>query len=412
MPAINVKINPAYMPYLNSDKKYQIYFGSAGSGKSRFIAQKLVMLLLKEKRKLLCIRQTFASMRDSVFAELKSVANDMGVGDIIKFKEATLNVVFPNGSTIIMKGADDEQKLLSVSGISDCWVEEATEISQEIFEQLQLRVREPSMSNHFYLSFNPISRDHWIRTRVVENPEILKDGFVCHTTFKDNMFLPDSYLAAMEDMRKNNPRKYQVYGLGEWGATGKTIFDNWEVRNFNINDVFKSHPNIQQYFGLDWGYANDPSAFVYALVDTTSMEIFIIDEMYKTGMLNHQIAEWLIKNGYQRSKIIADSAEQKSIADLKRNGIVNVTPARKGKGSIGAGLDLISSFKVIIHPNCINAANEFANYSYKKNRVTGEYTNEPQEKYNHLIDALRYALEELLHSQRKARTISKSVLGL
>ena len=370
------------------------------------------MLLLKEKRKLLCIRQTFASMRDSVFAELKTVATDMGVIEHIKFKEATLNVVFPNGSTIIMKGCDQEEKLLSISGITDCWIEEATEISQEIFEQLQLRVREPSMSNHFYLSFNPISRDNWIRTRVVENEELLQDGFVCHSTYQDNHFLPDSYLQAMEDMRRNNPRKYQVFGLGEWGATGKTIFDNWEVRNFNINDVFKSHPNIQQYFGLDWGYANDPSAFVYALVDTTSMEIFIIDEMYKTGMLNHQIAEWLIKNGYQRSKIIADSAEQKSIADLKRNGITNVTPARKGKGSIGAGLDLISSFRVIIHPNCINAANEFANYSYKKNRVTGEYTNEPQEKYNHLIDALRYALEELLHSQRKARTISKSVLGL
>lgn len=412
MPAIDVKINPKYMQYLNDDRKYQIYFGSAGSGKSRFIAQKLIMLLLKEKRKLLCMRQTFASMRDSVYAELKAVANDMGVGNHIKFKEATLNIVFPNGSTVIMKGADDEQKLLSVSGITDCWIEEATEISQEIFEQLQLRVREPSMSNHFYISFNPISRDHWIRTRVVENEEILRDGFVCHSTFHDNLFLPDSYLAAMEDMRINNPRKYQVYGLGEWGAVGKTIFDNWEVLKFDVGQVFKAHPQIQQYFGLDWGYANDPSAFVYALVDLHSMEIYIVDEMYKTGMLNNEIAAWLFQHGYDRSKIIADSSEQKSIADLKRHGIVNITPARKGKGSIGAGIDLISSFKVYIHPDCMNTANEFANYSYKKDRQTGLYTNEPQDKYNHIIDALRYALEELLHSQKKARTISKSVLGL
>lgn len=358
------------------------------------------------------MRQTFASMRDSVYAELKSVASDMGLADYIKFKEATLNIVFPNGSTVIMKGADDEQKLLSISGITDCWIEEATEISQDIFEQLQLRVREPSVSNHFYLSFNPISRDHWIRTRVVENPEILSDGFVCHSTFKNNMFLPDSYLKAMEDMRINNPRKYQVYGLGEWGATGKTIFDNWEVQKFDIGDIFKSHPHIQQYFGLDFGFASDPSAFVYALVDVESMEIFIVDEMYKTGMLNYQIADWLTKNGYDRSKIIADSSEQKSIADLKRNGISNITPARKGKGSIGAGLDLISSFKIIIHPNCPNAINEFSNYSYKKDRSTGQYTNEPQDKFNHLIDALRYSLEELLHKQRKARTISKSILGL
>ena len=150
MPQINVKINPIYMPYLNDDRRYQVFFGGSGSGKSRFVAQKLIMLLLKEKRKLLCVRQTFASMRDSVFAELKTVASDLGVFDHLRFKEATLSVEFPNGSTIIMKGCDQEEKLLSISGITDVWIEECYEISQEIFDQLILRVRDKRVSNHFY----------------------------------------------------------------------------------------------------------------------------------------------------------------------------------------------------------------------------------------------------------------------
>jgi len=410
---IDIKINPTFLPLLNDDRKFQVFYGGAGSGKSRFIVQKIIMLLLREKRKCLCVRNTFSSMRDSVFSEFKSVADEMGVRNHIRFKEATLAIEFPhNGSQVIMKGCDDESKLLSISGITDCFIEECTEVPVEIFDQLILRVRDVSKSLHFFIAFNPVSELHWLKSRVVENEELLKDGFAHHSTYKDNMFLPESYHVAMEEMKMSNPAKYRIYGLGQWGTVGKLIYENWDMLNFDVGTLFKTHPNIRQYFGLDWGFSNDPSAFVYALVDTETMEIFIVDEMYKAGMLNKDIAEWLIGNGYQYCPIICDSAEQKSIADLKRLGLTKIKPARKGKGSINAGIDLVNSFKIHVHPNCVNAINELGIYAYNKDKRTNEYTNKPMDKNNHLMDALRYALEELLGKQSRARTISKSVLGL
>lgn len=413
MPNINIQINKTFLPYLEDDRKWQVFYGGAGSGKSRFIVQKIIMLLLREKRKCLCVRNTFSSMRDSVFSEFKSVATGMGVYDHLRFKESTLAIEFPhNGSQIIMKGCDDEAKLLSISGITDCFIEEAIEIPIEVFDQLILRVREPSKKNHFYIAFNPVSELHWIKERVVENEELLKDGFVHHSTYLDNAFLPPEYHEAMEEMKLSNPAKYSIYGLGNWGTTGKLVYENWDVKNFQVGDIFKSHPSIKQYFGLDFGFSADPTAFIYALVDTESMEIFIVDELYKQAMLNKDIHEWLVANGYQYCPIICDSAEQKSIADLKRLGIVKARPARKGKGSVNAGIDLISSFRIHVHPNCINTINELGSYAYIKDRRTNEYTNKPQDKNNHLMDALRYALEELLGKQSRARTISKSILGL
>ena len=358
----------------------------------------------------MCIRQTFSSIRDSVFTEFKTVMTEMGIINHVKVKESNLDIIFPNGSQILHKGCDQETKLLSISGISDVWVEECFEISREIFDQLILRVRNDSVKNHFYLTFNPINESHWLKS-FIDN-ELGDDGFAMHSTYKDNKFLPEAYIESMEKMKYTNPQKYRVFALGMWGTTGKTVYENWEVKEFDVMNVMKSHPHARLMQGLDFGFTNDPTAFVALILDEENKEIWIYDELYQKGLLNDKIADWLIDNGYNGSKIIADSSEQKSIADLKRLGIYNVCPARKGKGSINAGIDLISSFKIYVHPKCENAINEFGSYAYKKDRTTGKYTNTPMDGNNHLMDALRYAVEELLGKRKKARTISKSVLGI
>ena len=409
---IDIKINPSFKPYLNRNERWQIFYGGAGSGKSRFIAQKIIIMMLQEKRKLLVVRQTFSSIRDSVFSEFKTVIAQMGLSEHIKVKESNLDIFFPNGSAIIFKGADQETKLLSISGITDCWVEEAVEISQEIFDQLILRVRNDSVKNHFFVSFNPVSENHWIKSHVVENEDFLKDGFVMHSTYKDNKFLPEQYIRSIEDMARTNPSKYRIYGEGKWGLMGKTVYDNWKVKEFEVMDVIKSHAGIRLMHGLDFGFTNDPTAFIALLLDEAERKIWIYEELYETGMLNVQIADWLIKNGYQYSNITADNSEQKSISDLKRLGIPNVQPAKKGKGSVNSGIDLISSFEIFVSPNCKNTIEEFGTYAYSKDRSTGEYTNKPMDKNNHLMDALRYAVEELLGKRKKARSVSKSILGL
>lgn len=412
MPEIKLEVNPSFIPYLKRDDRIQCFYGGAGSGKSVFIAQKLTMMLLKEKRKLLAVRQTYASIRESVFAEFKTAFERMGITGILKIRESNLGVEFPNGSQIVFKGCDDESKLLSISGITDVWFEECTEISVEIFDQILLRVRDASVKNHFFISFNPVSESHWIKERVVENEVFLEDGFAMHSTYKDNKFLPQSYIDSLEEMKISNPAKYRVYGLGLWGLMGKLVYNNWTVQKINVEKIMRKYPNVQSKFGLDFGFANDPSAFVHVLVDIESKQLWIIKEMYQKGMLNKDIAKWLIENEYQYAPIIADSSEQKSIADLKGMGISKIKGAKKGKGSINAGIDLIDSFKIYVDESCENTIAELGSYAYIKDRKTNKYTNKPQDKNNHILDALRYAMEELIGKTKKARAISKAVLGL
>lgn len=197
-----------------------------------------------------------------------------------------------------------------------------------------------------------------------------------------------------------------------WGTLGKTVYENWEVQEINVEKLMRKYPNLRSHYGLDFGFANDPSAFVHCLVDLDSKQMWIIKEMYEVGMLNKDIAKWLIENEYQYAPIIADSSEQKSIADLKQLGIAKIKGAKKGKGSINAGIDLISSFKIYVDKACINTISELGSYSYVKDRATNQYTNKPQDKNNHILDALRYAIEELIGKHKKARVLSKSVLGL
>lgn len=414
MPQINLQVNKAFLPYLNDDRKFQIYYGGAGSGKSAFVCQKLTMMLLKEKRKLLVVRQTYASHRESTFAEFKTTFERMGISEIVKVRESNLGITFPNGSEIVFKGCDDESKLLSISGISDCFIEEATEISYEIFSQLILRIRNANVSNHFFIAFNPVSELHWIKSQVIENEYYVgkENGFAMHSTYKDNAFLPESYIEGIERMKIDNPAKYRVYGLGLWGLMGKLVYNNWTVEKINVEKLMRKYPKIRSVFGLDFGFSNDPTAFVHALVDEETKQMWIVNELYKTEMLNKDIAKWIMENDYQFAPIVADSAEQKSIADLRNMGIQKIRPARKGKGSINAGIDLISSYKIYIDERCVNAILEFGSYAYVKDRKTNKYTNKPIDKFNHLLDALRYAMEEFLGKHKKARSLSKSVLGL
>src|SRR5699024_4935702 len=204
---ININIdssffNEAYIPYLNRDEKFQVFYGGAGSGKSYFIVQNLILKLLKQKQKLMVVRQTFATHRDSTFAEFKSALEYMGILDMCKISKTTLDIELPSGSTIIFKGADEESKLLSISGVTVIWVEEATEISKEIFDQLVLRMRGGRLRKHMYLSFNPISATHWLKAEFFDNPR--DDAFICHTTYQDNRFLEQEYIDNLLDMKDRN----------------------------------------------------------------------------------------------------------------------------------------------------------------------------------------------------------------
>lgn len=243
--------NEAYIPYLNRPEKFQVFYGGAGSGKSYHLASSLIIKLLQQKQKLLVVRQTFSSHRDSTFSEFKTALERMGILKLCGVSKTTLEITLPNGSTIIFKGADDENKLLSISGITLTWVEEATEISKEIFDQLVMRMRGGRLTKHMYLSFNPISATHWLKKEFFDNPR--ENSFVCHTTYKDNRFLEQDYINNLLEMEERNPLKYAIYALGEWGTTGKKVYENYVIKDFNRYEVVKNNITIQSAFGLDFG---------------------------------------------------------------------------------------------------------------------------------------------------------------
>lgn len=402
--------NEVYLPYLNRQERYQVFYGGAGSGKSFFLASKLILDLLKSKQKLLVVRQVFASIRDSVYEEIVSAINRMGVDKLCVISKSTLDITFLNGSKIIFKGADDERKLLSISGIDMVWVEEASDITKELFNQLELRLRGGSGKKKYFLSFNPVSATHWLKTEFFDNPR--EDSFICHTTYKDNRFLDDEYIASLEEMKERNPQKYQVYALGEWGTSNKQVYENWKVEPINVSQVVQQNRGIVSSFGMDFGYVADPSTMIATLVDMENKKLYIFDEMYEHGLLNNQIADRIKRMGYAKERIVADSAEPKSIAELKNLGLSRITGAKKGKDSIQFGIQFILQFEIIVDPKCTNTINELQNYGYKKDKATGQYSNTPVDDYNHLMDALRYAMEPFSKKKVGAVKITKGLLGL
>lgn len=416
MTEININVdssffNSAYIPYLKREEKYQVFYGGAGSGKSYFIVQNLILRLLKQKQRLMVVRQTFNTHRDSTFAEFKVGLENFGILDLCKISKSTLDIELPNGSSIIFKGADEESKLLSIQGITLTWIEEATELSKEIVDQLILRMRGGRLRKHMFLSFNPISANHWLKKEFFDKPK--PSSFICHTTYQDNRFLEQEYIDTLLEMKERNPVKYDVYALGKWGTTGKKVYENWEVKEFNRYDLIKEKVKLRSAVGLDFGYVADPTVLIAALVDEENREMYIFDEMYQHGLMNDEIAQEIIALGYSRERIIADSAEKKSIDEIKGYGIPRIEPAKKGGGSVMQGIQFINQFKLYVHPKCEKTIDELENYAYKMDRRSGLYLNEPVDSYNHLLDALRYGMEPFHRKEsRTIRTLPKALLGL
>lgn len=241
------------------------------------------------------------------------------------------------------------------------------------------------------LSFNPWNERHWLKKRFFDVEEY--NVYAITTNYLINEFLGEDDRELFEHMKVNNPRRYKIEGLGDWGIAEGAVFDNWYVHAFDKTEIIR-RDGIKSAFGLDFGYTVDPTALPAALVDIKNKELFIYDEIYRKGLLNNQIAEEIKKKGWQKEVIIADSSEPKSIAELQRHGIRRIAKAAKGKDSVNAGIQFLQQFKIFIHPSCTNAINEFSNYVWDRDK-DGRMVNKPADEFNHLIDALRYSVEPI-----------------
>jgi len=398
---LNIKIskkifNKVYLPQLENYKdRFNIYYGGSGSGKSHFVIQKLIYKYLKyPNRKCLVIRKVGNTLRDSVFALFKSVLADWQLYGHVEIRETLLTIQFPNGSQFIFKGLDDSEKIKSIANIDDIVVEECTEISKDEFDQLDLRLRSKNPFNQVHCMFNPVSKSNWVYKEWFENGFDITDTMVIHTTFKDNKFLPEDYVHALEKKKITNPTYYKIYALGEFATLDKLIFNNWESETFDYREVIRNNKNVEAAFGLDFGYTNDPTAFICVLIDRVDKRMWIFDEFQQRGLTNDEIVKKIISLGYQKEEITCDSAEPKSIEELIRNGLERAKGATKGKDSILNGIQYLQQFQIIIHPQCAFITLEFMNYTWQKDK-DGIYINRPIDKFNHGIDALRYAVNDV-----------------
>lgn len=389
-----------YSSLLDYDNRYEVYYGGAGSGKSVFVAQKILIKALNNKRRILIVRKVARTIRDSVFQLMLNTLSQFQLLDKCSVNKTNFTIELPNGSQFLFYGMDNSEKMKSITDITDIWIEEATEINYDDFSQLDLRLRAKKPDLQIFLSFNPVSKVNWCYKYWFENGEPPQTK-ILQTTYKDNRFLPQDYIDALEQMKTTNPTYYNIYALGQFCSLDKLVFNNWTTGT--IEDT----KDMELLLGLDFGYVNDATAFIVAYLDEANKTIYIEQEVYQTGLLNNQIADFIKYMGFAKSVIIADSAEQKSIEEIKQQGIPRIKPAAKGQGSIMQGIQKLQQYKIIVNPLCSNMIVELQNYSFKKDKATNEYINEPIDAFNHLCDALRYSLQCLDNKQR-LQTVSKS----
>lgn len=385
-----------YDVLFNYDYFTEVHYGGGSSGKSHGVIQKVVLKALnkwKYPRRILWLRKVQSTIKDSLFEDVKACLINFGIWDLCEWNKTDNKVVLPNGATFLFKGLDNPEKIKSIKGVSDVVMEEASEFTLNDYTQLTLRLRERKHDNkQIFLMFNPVSKLNWVYKYFFEHGEDMENVMIRQSSYKDNKFLDDVTRNNLELLAKRNPAYYKIYALGQFATLDKLVFPTYKTGLINKNDL----KHLPSFFGVDFGYINDPSAFIHVKVDMNNKRLYIVEEYVKHGMLNDEIARVIKSLGYQKERITADSAEKKSIAEIRRNGIERMKPAFKGKDSILSGIQFLNQFEIIIDERCFKTIEEFDNYTWKKDKSTDEYYNEPVDTYNHCIDALRYSVEELM----------------
>ena len=396
-------VGKGYKEFWQWHGRYLVCKGSRASKKSCTAALRFIVNLIKyPQSNLLVVRKTYRTIKDSCYTQLKWAIHRLNLDAYFDTKESPLEITYrPTGQKIYFRGLDDPLKVTSIAVdkgyLCWLWIEEAYEIGNEAdFNMLDESIRgaipeESGLFKQIVITLNPWNEHHWIKKRFFDTED--DQTLALTTNYMCNEFLDEADKKVFEFMKKNNPRRYRVAGLGEWGIVDGLIFENWEEKAFDINKI-RGQQGIKSVFGLDFGYTNDPTALFCGLIDQQNKILYVFDEMYQNGMSNEKIAEKVISMGYGKEKIRADSAEPKSIDRLYDLGLYRITRARKGKDSINNGIDYLQDYKILIHPRCTNFITEISNYTWDEDTKTGRKLNKPIDDFNHLMDAMRYAIED------------------
>ena len=412
MAAINLTLNkglfiPLYRPLLfDYSNRWEVYKGSAGSGKSYSITQKLIIRACSEKIRILVTRRYGSTLRNTCFSLFKEILTKWKIAQYVNIRETDFNIRFPNGSEVIFMGLDEETKLLSLNNVGTIWVEEAYEVPKPIVEQLNLRMRGKNKNQQIILSFNPISKNHWLYDFCEVNPPT--SFKYIHSTYKDNPFLNYDYIKELEELYTRNPAKARVFCDGQWGVDSEgLVLQNWKQEEFDAMEL--AAKGYEHRVGMDLGWI-DKTAIINSLYDRDNKTIYVFDEFYKSGCQLTDIVRAVEDMGLTKSKIYVDAAEPRSIQYFRNEGI-KAEACAKGKDSVKAGLMFLQDNLIIVHPRCKNFITELENFSYIKSKVTGEWTEDTTHEYSHAIDACRYGYSDI-YTNKKLKTMNKAALGL
>jgi phage terminase large subunit len=397
-------VGKGYGTFWRFKGRYRVCKGSRASKKSKTTALWYIVNMMKyPQANTLVVRKTFRTLKDSCFTELKWAVHRLKVDAWWEFKESPLEATYtPTGQKIYFRGLDDPLKVTSITVdvgvLCWAWLEEAYEVMKEddfniLDESIRGGVPEGSgLFKQWTITFNPWNEHHWLKKRFFDAPPD-SDILALTTNYMCNEWLDAADIKVFDDMKKRNPRRYAVAGLGGWGIVDGLVYENWKEQAFDIDEI-RSRPDIVSTFGLDFGYTNDPSTLFCGLLDQKAKQLFVFDEMYEKGLSNKKIADTIKEMGYGKERITADSAEPKSIDELKTLGL-RVKGAAKGKDSIKNGIQWIQDLEIIIHPRCVNFITEISNYTWDQDKF-GTKLNVPIDDFNHLMDAMRYALEKYI----------------
>ena len=412
MMKISDVINPVFHEFWSYSKKHEylryVLKGGRSSAKSTHIGFRIVMDVIKYPITALCVRKVKDTLSESVYEQLKECINILGVEQYFDFRVSPLQIIYkPRGNKIIFRGGDDPQKIKSLKvakfPVADLWIEELAEFKNEdeitTIEQSVLRAELPKgLYYSFFYSYNPPKRkQNWVNKKfnVSVKPA---NTYIHHSTYLDNPHISKETVSEADEMKEKNPLKYRWIFLGEPIGSGVVPFSNLVFRKITDEEV-ASFDNIRQ--GNDWGYATDPLAFVRLHYDKTRRKIYFIDEIYGVKLFNRELAERLKKKGYDKTLTTADSAEPKSISEMKCEYDCNFKGAKKGPGSVEYGENWLDDLEeIVIDVNRTpNVAREFESIDYQTDR-DGNAKAKLEDKDNHTIDATRYALENDMRNSK------------
>ncbi|MEH6974403.1 PBSX family phage terminase large subunit [Bacillus sp. FSL K6-0138] len=417
------EVNPRFRDFLfDWSQKFYFLVGGYGSSKSYHVALKLILKLLQEKRTALVVREVYDTHRDSTFSLLEEIITDLGLDHKIRCVSSPMQIRFPNGSKIIFKGMDKPAKLKSINNVSIVWVEECSEVKYDGFKELLGRLRHPTLKLHMILSTNPVSKGNWSYKHffkdevnqffVLDDEELYKkktiiknNTYYHHSTADDNLFLPESYIEQLEDLKTHDPDLYRIARKGRFGVNGKLVLPQFEVMGHE--EVMKAIRAIDRPIlknGMDFGFVDSYNALVRMAIDHKEKILYIYWQYYKNDTTDDKTAEDL--KDLKRVLIKADSAEPKTIRFFRQQGFL-MKAAKKFQGSRLQYTKKVKRFKKIIcSDQCPDVIRELKDLTFAVDKdgniIEDEFNIDP-----HTFSAIWYGLDDYEVSNLKGHGVTR-----